>query len=71
MIKNHHLLSLINEILNRVSESKCFIKLDLYDAYHHIYIKKSNEWKTAFHTWYDYFKYNIMSFRLTNAPVIF
>ena len=43
MIKNHHLLSLIDEILNRVSESKCFTKLDLHDAYYHIHIKKSDE----------------------------
>ena len=43
MIKNHYSLSLIDKILDRVSESKCFTKLDLCDAYHHICIKKSDE----------------------------
>ena len=43
MIKNHHSLPLIDEILNRVSESKCFTKLDLHNAYHHICIKKGDK----------------------------
>ena len=43
MIKNCHSLPLIDEILDRVSGSKCFTKLDLHDAYHCICIKKGDE----------------------------
>ena len=34
-------------------------------------IKKSNEWKIAFQTWYNYFEYQVMLFELSNAPVNF
>ena len=42
-IKNQHSLSLISEILDWLSETKIFIKLDLKDAYHCIQIQQSNE----------------------------
>ena len=34
-------------------------------------IKEGNVWKTAFRTRYGYFKYQIMLFRLLNAPASF
>lgn len=34
-------------------------------------IREGNEWKSAFKTRYSYFKYQLMPYRLTNAPVIF
>ena len=34
-------------------------------------IKKGNEWKTAFQTWYGHFKYQVMPFGLSNAPASF
>jgi hypothetical protein len=46
-------------------------KVDLKDAYYRIRIKEENVWKTAFYTCYSYFKYLILLFRLTNAPIIF
>ena len=30
-------------------------------------IKKRDEWKTAFQTWYSHFEYQVISFGLTNA----
>ncbi len=70
-VKNYHSLSLISETLNQLSEVKMFIKLDLKNAYHCIRIKKDNEWKTAFCTYYSHFKYIVMSFRLINALTTF
>ena len=61
----------MSEILDRLSSTKIYTKLDLRDAYHHIQIKEGKEWMTAFQTRYRYFKYTVMSFRLVNAPVIF
>ena len=43
MIKNCHALLLIDKILDCMSESKFFTKLDVYNAYHHIYIKLDNK----------------------------
>ena len=71
MIKNRHLLPLISETLNWLSEAKIFFKLNLKDTYHHIQIKEGNKWKTAFHICYSHFKYMIMSFRLVNTSVTF
>ena len=34
-------------------------------------IREGNEWKTVFKTRYGHFKYQVMLFELTNAPVIF
>ena len=71
IIKNRHLLSLISETLNRLSEVKYFIKLNLKDVYHWICIKKDDEWKTAFCTHYSHFKYIIILFKLVNASATF
>ena len=34
-------------------------------------IKEDNKWKTAFRTGYDHFKYQVIPFRLSNAPASF
>ena len=34
-------------------------------------IRKGDEWKTAFRTWYSHFKYQMMPFGLTNVPASF
>ena len=70
-IKNRHFLSLIIETLNRLSDFKTFIKLNLKNIYHRIRIRKDDEWKTTFRTRYEHFEYQIMSFELINAFVIF
>ena len=49
-IKNRYPLSLIGKSLNRLSQAKRFIQLDLTSAYHQIKIKEGDEWKTAFRT---------------------
>jgi len=70
-VKNHHSLSLISETLDRLNWVKQFIKLNLKNMYHCLRIQHEDEWKTTFHTHYDYFKYMIMLFNLINASVIF
>ena len=71
MTKNYYSLLLVSEILDRLSSTKIYTKLDLRDAYHCIQIKKGKEWITAFWTRYRYFKYTVILFRLINAPAIF
>ena len=70
-IKNRYSLPLINETLNRLNKVKRFTKLNLKDAYYRIRIRKGDEWKTAFRTRYDHFKYLIMLFDLINASATF
>ena len=71
MIKNRYLLALIEESLDRLRRAKQFTQLDLTSAYYQMRIREGDEWKTAFRTWYSHFKYQVMSFSLTNTPASF
>jgi transposase InsO family protein len=70
-VKNRYPLPLISEILDRLSGSVIFTKLDLKNAYYRIRIKEGDEWKTAFRTRYGHFEYLVMPFGLANAPASF
>ena len=69
--KNQYSLSLINKIMNCVSDVKIFTKIDIKNAYYHICIYEDNEWKIVFYICYKLYKYLIMSFRLINTSVSF
>jgi len=71
IIKNCLALLLINKTLNYLIGFKIFAKLDLKNIYYYIYIWHNNKWKMAFRTRYDYFKYLVILFRLTNALITF
>ena len=70
-IKNQYPLPLVGELFNKLSYAKIFTKLDLYNTYHRICIKKGDEQKTVFKIHYSHFKYLVMPFSLTNAPIPF
>jgi Reverse transcriptase (RNA-dependent DNA polymerase) len=70
-IRNRHPLPLISETLDRLSRVKRFTKFDLHDVYHHICIKRGDEWKTAFRTRYSYFEYTVIPFSLINVSTTF
>ncbi len=70
-VKNNYSLSLLSETLNCFAYAKHFIKIDICNIYHCIWICKSDEWKTTFHTHYDQFEYQMMLFELINASAIF
>ena len=64
-------MSFITKTLNRLCKIKRFIKLNLKNFYHRIWIKKNDECKTTFRIRYEHFEYQIMSFELTNASITF
>jgi len=70
-VKNNYSLFLLSETLNHFTHARHFIKIDIHNIYHCIWIRKSDEWKTTFHTYYNQFKYQMMLFELTNASAIF
>ena len=70
-IKNWYSLPLVGESLDRLSQAQQFIQLDLTNAYYWIRIRKGDEWKTAFRTRYGHFEYQVIPFKLINAPAIF
>ena len=70
-VKNQYPLPLISESLDWLSQAKRFTQLDLSSAYQQMRIKKDNKGKMAFCTQYCYFKYQVISFGLSNAPASF
>jgi hypothetical protein len=71
IIKNRYSLSFINENLNKLFETKIFIKLNVKDVFHRIRIRKENEWKTTFKCRFDHYQYRMMFFELTNSSITF
>ena len=71
IMKNKYSLFLLSEILDRFTSARYFIKIDIRNAYHRIRIRKNDEWKTAFRTRYEQFKYQMMFFDLVNTSAIF
>ena len=69
--KNRYPLPLIGKSLNRWGQAKRFTQLDLTSVYHRMRIKEGNKWKPAFRTRYRHFEYQVMLFRLSNAPASF
>ena len=50
---------------------KIFSKFDLINDYYQIMIKSKDHYKTAFRTYYNHYKFNIISFKLMNILIIF
>lgn len=57
----------VEELLNEVTRTRIFSKLDLRDGYHHVRIHPDNVEKTAFWTYNGHYKFLVMPFILTNA----
>ena len=70
-IKNRYLLPLVIKSLDQCGWAKQFTQLDLTNIYHQIRIYKGDEWKMAFKTQYGHFKYQVMSFGLSNTLATF
>ena len=71
IVKNRYSLSLISEILNRLSHVKIFTKLNIIFVFNRLRIKKEDETLTIFRTRFDLFEYLIMLFDLCNEFVSF
>jgi len=70
-VKNKYPLSIIDDLLNRVSRSKFFSKINSRSRYHQIRIAEEDIHKTTFRTHYRHSKFKMLLFGLTNAPVTF
>ena len=61
----------VDDSLDQLRNSQYFTTLDLASGYWQISVAPSSREKTAFVTPYGLFQFQVMPFRLTNAPAVF
>lgn len=62
-------IPLIDEIIDQMSEARCFTKLDVQSAFHQILLDEDCRHLTAFSTTYNHYHFRTVPFGLQSAPV--
>ncbi|GJR39527.1 retrovirus-related pol polyprotein from transposon TNT 1-94 [Tanacetum coccineum] len=70
-VKNRYPLPRIDELFDQLQGSSVYSKIDLRSGYHQLRVRDEDIPKTAFRTHYGHYKFQVTTFGLTNAPVVF
>ncbi|GKA14668.1 putative reverse transcriptase domain-containing protein [Tanacetum coccineum] len=70
-IKNRYLLPRIDDLFDQLQGSSVYSKFDLRSGYHQLRVRDEDIPKTIFRTRYGHYKFQVMPFGFTNAPVVF
>jgi hypothetical protein len=71
MVQNQYPLPLIAQLISDLSGAHIFSKVDVWQGYNNVRIKKGDEWKAAFKTKFGHWEPLVMFFGLTNSPSTF
>ncbi len=69
--RNRYPLSLIDETLARIQESKYLTRLNIIVAFNKLRMHSGSEDLTIFITSFDFYKYHVMPFELINDPTFY
>ncbi len=69
--RNRYLLSLINETLTCIQDSKYLTQLNIIVVFNKLHIHSSSEDLTTFIISFDFYKYYVMSFKLINDSTFY
>ncbi|GJR18006.1 putative reverse transcriptase domain-containing protein [Tanacetum coccineum] len=70
-VKNRYPLPRIHDLFDQLQGSNVYSKIDLQSGYHQLRVREEDIPKTAFRTRYGYYEFQVMPFRLTDAPAVF
>ncbi|GJT36755.1 putative reverse transcriptase domain-containing protein [Tanacetum coccineum] len=70
-VKNRYPLPRIDDLFDQLQGSSVYLNIDLRSGYHQLRVRNEDIPKTAFRTRYGHYEFQVMLFRLTNAPVVF
>ena len=70
-IHNAYPLPCIDDLVDKMKDFNCYIKMDIWWGYNNVQIKEGDKWKAAFSCHLGSFEPLVMYFGLTNSPAMF